>query len=525
MGQDAGYQYRIKKNIISTNFKDNVAGLVTRLFSQMKDGRTFIGLDASHLTEEEHSLLSSVPGAIVGGKIAINYLISPYAQFWSNTTNTYYDGEIMNQNIEDPLELLEATRKALLEKEIPAFEVSASAADIHKIDATEAKPDLGDTVHCYDPDMQLENMTARITELTEYPYARDKHSQATLSNVMMQDYDDIIADLEKSKNIVDNLLSGGKIRADVFEAFAKQAVIDINNSKSEVIYDPRGIVLKSKINNLHQVVESAEGFYISTDGGATADAAFTALGIVAEKVIGKLGNFITIEIGSGNNVFKSDSNGIYLGNALFASAPFSVNMAGHMKGAGVDISGEITSSIITGGQVNGTNVNGSSINGGVITGALIRTSSFGQRFEVSVDGWRTYDASGNIRISTLTSSTYGTSAIEWRGPSGAISGWVTSADSSLSVAALGLLQLSAIGHQISMLADSIDFTYVNNVLGFQMRHVLGLISALDGKATFGIQTGTQTAINGGIAPGTQLALFGGGYVTWSGVPAHSHTQN
>ncbi|MCL6458486.1 MAG: hypothetical protein K6T85_10825 [Gorillibacterium sp.] len=29
---------RIKKNIISTNFKDNITGLLTRLFPQMKDG-------------------------------------------------------------------------------------------------------------------------------------------------------------------------------------------------------------------------------------------------------------------------------------------------------------------------------------------------------------------------------------------------------------------------------------------------------------------------------------------------------
>ncbi|MCX6826859.1 MAG: hypothetical protein NTV06_06310, partial [candidate division Zixibacteria bacterium] len=36
----------------------------------------------------------------------------------------------------------------------------------------------------------------------------------------------------------------------------------------------------------------------------------------------------TITIGSGNNVFKADSNGIYLGNAVFGSAPFRVSMTG-----------------------------------------------------------------------------------------------------------------------------------------------------------------------------------------------------
>ncbi len=39
-------------------------------------------------------------------------------------------------------------------------------------------------------------------------------------------------------------------------------------------------------------------------------------------------------IGSANNVFKADSNGIYLGNATFASAPFSVDMAGNLYSSG-----------------------------------------------------------------------------------------------------------------------------------------------------------------------------------------------
>jgi hypothetical protein len=37
---------------------------------------------------------------------------------------------------------------------------------------------------------------------------------------------------------------------------------------------------------------------------------------------------VTIAIGAGNSIFKADSNGIYLGNATFASAPFRVAMDG-----------------------------------------------------------------------------------------------------------------------------------------------------------------------------------------------------
>lgn len=55
------------------------------------------------------------------------------------------------------------------------------------------------------------------------------------------------------------------------------------------------------------------------------------------------------------------------------------------------------------------------------------------------------------------------------------------------------------------------------------------LTALAGKATAGVSTGTGggATLNGGIPIGSNLALAGGGSVTWSGitVPSHSHTQN
>ena len=50
----------------------------------------------------------------------------------------------------------------------------------------------------------------------------------------------------------------------------------------------------------------------------------------------------SIAIGTGDSIFKADSNGIYLGNATFASAPFRVTPAGVLTATGVDISGAIT---------------------------------------------------------------------------------------------------------------------------------------------------------------------------------------
>jgi hypothetical protein len=50
----------------------------------------------------------------------------------------------------------------------------------------------------------------------------------------------------------------------------------------------------------------------------------------------------TITIGSSNNVFKADSNGIYLGNATFSSAPFRVTTAGALTATSATISGVLT---------------------------------------------------------------------------------------------------------------------------------------------------------------------------------------
>ncbi|NGM81726.1 hypothetical protein G5B47_04795 [Paenibacillus sp. 7124] len=342
IGSDKGFQYRLGKNIISDSFKDDSSSLVTRMFAQMKDGRTFIGLSTDNLTAEELSLLQSVPGAIQDGKIMVNYPISPYAQYWTNDVNIFYDGELVDQDIEDPVELLKATREALRKKEIPEFEIGVNAADIHKIDDQEDPAGLGDTVYAYDPDMVMNMVSCRVMELTEYPFARDKHSQATLANYIMRDDTQVLADLERSKQILNDLLSGGRVRASAFEEFAKQAVIDINASKSEVIYDSRGIVLQEVDDPDVQMIMTSHGIIITEDGGATARTAMTGRGISAEVIAGVLGSFVSMEIGIGNNI--TNTNGISAGHADWANAPFRVNMAGEVIAKNITLTGKIEES-------------------------------------------------------------------------------------------------------------------------------------------------------------------------------------
>ncbi|MCL6605627.1 MAG: phage tail protein [Paenibacillus sp.] len=362
IGVDNGMQYRIKKNIVSDQFKDDASSLVTRLYCQMKDGRTWIGQPSSILTDEERGLLELIPGAIVSGILKVNYLVSPFAATWSSDSVPYFDGEIIEQDIEDVADLLEVARKTLREKEIPTFEVTADGADLYKIDYDEIKPNLGDTAYCHDPDMEMVKLKARITELTEYPFTKEKHAQATIANVIQRDYDDIIADLDKSKKLVDGLFSNGRIRTELFEAVAKQVITDINNSKTELLYPTDGgILAQSKSNPLDQVRFTSAGLGISTDGWQTVRSAITAGGILAEVITGQLGAFVSMLIGSDNNVTQINTHGIASGHSDFNSAPFRVDMAGNL------LANKLTASSAV--------INGSTFGGGAIIGSSINVGS------------------------------------------------------------------------------------------------------------------------------------------------------
>src|SRR5690606_9102234 len=100
------------------------------------------------------------------------------------------------------------------------------------------------------------------------------------------------------------------------------------------------------------------------------------------------GSFVggNITIGSGNNVFRAGSQGIWAGNENFSSAPFRVNMQGQLVATNANVSGTISASAgIIGGWViqSGAMVGGTLI-GGIITGATIQTDSAGTYPRISL---------------------------------------------------------------------------------------------------------------------------------------------
>lgn len=513
IGGDYGHQYRIGKNVISSVFKDDGSALTTRLFAQMKDGRTWIGQPASILTAEERARLSAIPGTIVNGNLAVNYLVSQYADAWATPDTPFYDAELIDQNITSVDELLRQARKALAENEVPALEIDVDAADIYKLDADETRPGLGDTVYCVDPEMELPNITARITEITEYPFDRDKHTTVTVSNVMGRDFADILADLDRAKRIVYDIVSAGTVRTEVFEAFARQAVIDVNNSKSEVKYDTRGIILQDKTNAANQVVMTANGIMLTTDGGNTARAAITANGIVAERIVGQQIIGVGLTIGSGNNITQINTNGIAAGHAVFSSAPFQVKMNGDV----------IARSITLTGKIENSDMSASNITGGTITGALLRTAASGARFEARNEGISTFDSGGVERISIKTSNASGMGSINFSKPNGSGAGMIDGSSTGMLLTSFGTLFLGAVGGNVQF-QGGIDFTTAGSVYGLTVPKIEGLQSALNGKVSFGTPTGSTTvaAHNHGIPDGTVLRTADGGSVTYRAYSGDTH---
>lgn len=544
MGKDDQYELRTKKNIIRDSFKDDTMSLVTRMWAQMKDGLTFRGLSTSYLTAEELSLLQSVPGAIQNGRIMVNYLLSPYVNYWGSDSTPYFDGENVQQNIEDPVELLKSTRDELRKKEMPELEITVNAADLHKVDREEKPPDLGDAATVYDPKMDMHRIAVRIVELIEYPYSIDQHTKVTLANFALKDDIDLIADLERSRKIMDNLLSGGRIRTEVFEAFARQAVIDVHNSKTEVIYDSRGIILQSRVDPLGQVVMTADGIIFSQDGGKTANTAINHKGIAAPAIVGQLGSFVSMLIGSGNDVTQINTNGIAAGHADFNSAPFRVDMKGNLVANKLTAnSAQIKSSSFTDGEIIGSAINvgngkftvssagnvyteGGIFAGGTITGAMIRTAANGARVEMDYRGWRTYDANGRERISINANDTYGMSAISFARSTGGGSGTINGGDTIFQLTSYVDMMFAALSGRIYF-QGNLDFTSAPNIYGLTAAKVSGLSSLLGDKVDKGDSTSNVTggSHNHGIPDGTVLRTADGGTVTYRSYGGFSHSHS
>ena len=139
-----------------------------------------------------------------------------------------------------------------------------------------------------------------------------------------------------------------------------------NNANTAFYADDGGqFSLKDKL--------SWNGTALNIDGGGTFSGALSA---ASGTFTGELSGG-TISIGSSNAIFKADSNGIYLGNATFGSAPFRVTTAGALTATSATITGALTLTNVDGTTVEyiGGNLQVGTIGGGNL-GASAKFASF-----------------------------------------------------------------------------------------------------------------------------------------------------
>ncbi|MEK5036292.1 phage tail spike protein [Paenibacillus sp. FSL R7-0302] len=120
--------------------------------------------------------------------------------------------------------------------------------------------------------------------------------------------------------------------------------------------------------------------YIPTVPGYITSTRITSTTIESPNIYGG-----TITIGAGEDVWKADSQGVYLGASTFAAAPFSVSMKGVLTALNGNFKGSITGSTITGSTITGSTIRSrQSANSGAGVELL---SNFGDI--------RVYDATGS----------------------------------------------------------------------------------------------------------------------------------
>jgi hypothetical protein len=138
------------------------------------------------------------------------------------------------------------------------------------------------------------------------------------------------------------------------------------------------------------IIESTGYSYSSGDYSTTGTQINLDNGLIRSKnfVITSAGDALfkgSIAIGSSNSIFKADTNGIYLGNETFSSAPFRVTPAGSLSATNANLTGNITAT-------------GGTLGGWVIDGAILRDSASRLQLNPGSPSVDMFDTSGAKRL-------------------------------------------------------------------------------------------------------------------------------
>ena len=183
--------------------------------------------------------------------------------------------------------------------------------------------ELGDTIQVIDDDLNLD-ISLRIYKES---HDTEQRMQGTVEIAnFVEDITDTVTTIQTTQVAKNSIYNGCSIGPDDgFVAERSDSLVKtFMNATNGIEIDLRASTTASYTPVFYVTVDTAAG---------TANLYLAGDAILTGRAI----------IGSGNNIFIADSNGIYLGNATFASAPFRCTMSGALTAASAEINGRFTS--------------------------------------------------------------------------------------------------------------------------------------------------------------------------------------
>jgi hypothetical protein len=273
--------------------------------------------------------------ALYGGELGFDkYSISLYTRRGADRHVQFR----YRKNLIDVTRIVDNRKKTIAG--LPTISYSTKAAElefeqsyIDKGYSSSEHYELGDTINVIDEDLNID-ISLRIVKESHDP---EQRMQGTVEiGEFVDDLTDTLTTIQTTTVAKNSIYNGCSIGPDDgFVAERSDALVKtFMNATNGIEIDLKPTTTSSYTAVFYVQVDTATGTAKLYLGG---DAIF------AGNLSAAGGSFSgNVTIGSGNNIFKADTNGICLGNATFASAPFRVTMSGALTATSAEINGRFT---------------------------------------------------------------------------------------------------------------------------------------------------------------------------------------
>ena len=208
---------------------------------------------------------------------------------------------------------LEGLNERLAEiKDTPDVSITIDFVDMRRAGYPFDVPNEGDDVFLiYEPlkNLDLETRLIEVDEEFEEGNPYPIKTAVTLANYR-QNMTDKFVEYSRTQKTVNDIVEGNrKLPYNVLDDAVKRATEALQSAQTEVEFE-NGIILRSKVNPNHFVLENSEGIGITVDGGTSFEEAITAIGINTKLLTAGQIKTNNIQIIGEDNLFYWDGNSL-----------------------------------------------------------------------------------------------------------------------------------------------------------------------------------------------------------------------